>query len=98
VEVRVRVPTQLRDLVAGAASVEVSVGATTDQSTTVAAVLDALSVQYPALERRIRDEQGRTRLHVNLFVDSDNVRDLTGTASPLGAGQELSIIPAVSGG
>jgi sulfur-carrier protein len=98
VEVRVRVPTQLRDLVAGAASVEVSVGATTDQSTTVAAVLDALSVQYPALERRIRDEQGRTRLHVNLFVDSDNVRDLTGAASPLGAGQELSIIPAVSGG
>ena len=97
-DVRVRVPTQLRDLVAGSASVEVSVGATTEQSTTVADVLDALAGQYPALERRIRDEQGRTRLHVNLFVDSDNVRDLTGMASPIRAGQELTIIPAVSGG
>jgi molybdopterin converting factor small subunit len=98
VDVRVRVPTQLRELVAGAASVDVSVGSTTDQSTTVATVLDALAVAHPALERRVRDEQGRTRLHVNLFVDSDNVRDLTGTASPIRAGQELSIIPAVSGG
>jgi sulfur-carrier protein len=98
VDVRVRVPTQLRDLVAGSTSVEVSVGATTDQTTTVAAVLDALAGRYPALERRIRDEQGRTRLHVNLFVDSDNVRDLTGAASSIRAGQELSIIPAVSGG
>ena len=97
-DVRVRVPTQLRDLVAGSASVQVSVGATADEPTTVAAVLDALAVQHPALERRIRDEQGRTRLHVNLFVDSDNVRDLTGTESPIRPGQELSIIPAVSGG
>ncbi len=97
-DVRVRVPTQLRELVAGAASVEISIDSGTEQSTTVAAVLDALAGQHPALERRIRDEQGRTRLHVNLFVDSDNVRDLTGTASPIRAGQELSIIPAVSGG
>jgi sulfur-carrier protein len=98
VNVRVRVPTQLRDLVAGAASVEVSVVTSADEPTTVATVLDALAVQHPALERRVRDEQGRTRLHVNLFVDSDNVRDLTGTASPIRAGQDLSIIPAVSGG
>jgi molybdopterin converting factor small subunit len=98
VNVRVRVPTQLRELVAGAASVEVSVGTEEGEATTVATVLDALAVQHPALERRVRDEQGRTRLHVNLFVDSDNVRDLTGTSSPIRAGQELSIIPAVSGG
>ena len=97
-DVRVRVPTQLRDLVAGAAVVEVSVGSATDQSTTVATVLDALAVQHPALERRIRDEQGRTRLHVNLFVATDNVRDRDGPATPIRAGEELSIIPAVSGG
>jgi molybdopterin converting factor small subunit len=98
VNVSVRVPTQLRDLVGGAVSVEVDVATATDGSTTVATVLDALAVRHPALERRVRDEQGRTRLHVNLFIDADNVRDLTGTASPIRAGQELSIIPAVSGG
>jgi sulfur-carrier protein len=97
-DVRVRVPTQLRELVAGAAVVEVSVGLATDKLTTVSTVLDALAVQHPALERRIRDEQGQTRLHVNLFVESDNVRDRDGPATPIREGEELSIIPAVSGG
>ena len=97
-EICVRVPTQLRELVAGAASVEVSVGSAADQTATVATVLDALAVQYPALERRIRDEQGNSRPHVNLFVASDNVRDRDGPATAIRAGEELSIIPAVSGG
>ena len=96
--VRVRVPTQLRDLVAGAAVVELSVGGAADGTTTVASVLDALATQHTALERRIRDEQGRIRPHVNLFVDADNIRDRDGPATPIGAGEELSIIPAVSGG
>ena len=97
-DVRVRVPTQLRDLVGGAAVVEIRVGGAADRLTTVATVLDALAVQHPALERRIRDEQGRTRLHVNLFVDSDNVRDRDGPATPICMGEELAIVPAVSGG
>ena len=61
-------------------------------------MLDALATQHPALERRIRDEQGQARPHVNLFVDADNVRDREGTATPMRTGEELSIIPAVSGG
>jgi molybdopterin synthase sulfur carrier subunit len=97
-DVRVRVPTQLRDLVAGAAVVEVTVGDAGDGVTSVASVLDALAKQHPALERRIRDELGQTRPHVNLFVDADNVRDRDGPATPIRAGEELSIIPAVSGG
>jgi molybdopterin converting factor small subunit len=98
VNVRVRVPTQLRELVAGAAVVELGVGPSSDTSATVAALLDAMAIQHPALERRIRDEQGRARPHVNLFVDSDNVRDRDGLATTIRAGEELSIIPAVSGG
>ena len=97
-EVRVRVPTQLRDLVAGASVVEVRVGDAAERTTTVATVLDALATQHPALERRIRDEQGQTRRHVNVFVESDNIRDRDGPATPIRAGQQLSIIPAVSGG
>jgi molybdopterin converting factor small subunit len=97
-DIRVRVPTQLRDLVAGAAVVELSVAPSSGTSVTVAALLDAMATQHPALERRIRDEQGRARPHVNLFVDSDNVRDRDGLATAIGPGEELSIIPAVSGG
>jgi molybdopterin synthase sulfur carrier subunit len=101
-EVLVRVPTPLRSLVAGARSVVLDVrpsGPAGDgTAVTVGAVLDTLAVEHPPLERRVRDELGRVRVHVNLFVGADNIRDLDGltTAVPLGA--ELSIIPAISGG
>ena len=61
-------------------------------------MLDGLAAQHPALERRIRDEQGQLRPHVNLFVGSDNVRDRDGPQTPIAAGEELSVVPAVSGG
>ena len=107
VQVPVRVPTQLRSLAGGAACVTVDVagavvsgGAAPGSASvpTVAAVLDALAAMHPALERRVRDELGRTRVHVNLFVGSDNVRDLNGLDTPIPPGGELSIIPAISGG
>ena len=92
-EVRVRVPGALRDLVGGEHEVVVSVA-----GETVASVLDALRASYPALERRVRDELGRTRTHVNLFVGADNVRDLDGLETPMRDGDELTIIAAISGG
>ena len=94
-EIRVRVPTQLRDVTGGERSVTVHVR---DAEPTVDAVLDALATAHPALARRIRDERGDIRPHVNLFVGADNVRDLDGTATTLANGQDLSVIPAVSGG
>ena len=94
-DVRVRLPTQLRNLAAGASSVVVVVDST---PVTVSSVLDSLAASYPALERRVRDETGRMRVHVNLFVDADNIRDLDGVDTTLGDGSDLSIIPAISGG
>ena len=93
--VQVRLPTQLRNLAAGASSVVVVVDSTT---VTVTSVLDSLAATHPALERRVRDETGRTRVHVNLFVDSDNIRDLDGVETTIADGSDLSIIPAISGG
>ena len=93
--VRVRLPTQLRNLVAGASSVVVVIDSA---PVTVSSVLDSLAATHPALERRVRDETGRTRVHVNLFVDADNIRDLDGVETTVAAGSEVSIIPAISGG
>jgi molybdopterin converting factor small subunit len=65
---------------------------------TVGSVLDSLAATHPALERRVRDEAGHTRVHVNLFVDSDNIRDLDGVETVVADGADVSIIPAISGG
>ena len=94
-DVRVRLPTQLRNLAAGASSVVVVVDST---PVTVSSVLDSMAITHPALERRVRDEAGRTRIHVNLFVDADNIRDLDGVQTMVADGSDVSIIPAISGG
>lgn len=64
-------------------------------------VLDAINEigrSYPALYRNICDETGKTRKHLNVFVNSDNVRDLKGVDTPLKAGDLVTVLPAVSGG
>jgi sulfur-carrier protein len=94
-QVPVRVPTQLRSLAGGAPCVTVDAAG---DAPTVASVLDALAAVHPALERRVRDERGGTRVHVNLFVGSDNIRDLNGLDTAVAPGAEVSIIPAISGG
>jgi len=95
--VRVRVPAGLRQYTAGEASLDVDAGAL-GETPTVGALLDHLAGTHPDLERRVRDEQRRVRRHVNVFRGGDNVRDLDDQDTPLEAGDEVSIIPAVSGG
>jgi sulfur-carrier protein len=96
VKVTVRLPSALRELARGEKALVVELE--DDGSATVAAVLDALAAQLPAVERRIRDEAGVLRRHVNVFVGEANIRDGAGLAEPLSDGSEIQVIPAVSGG
>jgi len=94
VNVKVRVPAALRELCGGngVLLLEVHDAATVDD------VLDALGGVHPALERRVRDEQGTLRVHVNVFIGQDNIRSLEGASTRLRNGDELYVLPAVSGG
>ena len=96
--VGVRVPASLRVYAGGAAVLDVELDACGGEASTVRSVLDRLLDSHPDLERRLRTEQGDLRPHVNVFVGSENIRDLSGLATPLEAGDEVSILPAVSGG
>ncbi|HEY1467403.1 MAG TPA: ubiquitin-like small modifier protein 1 [Candidatus Acidoferrum sp.] len=60
--------------------------------------LQELFVAYPGLRDRVLTETGETRRHVNIFVGSENVRYLGGLATPIPAGAEISIVPAITGG
>jgi molybdopterin synthase sulfur carrier subunit len=92
VPVVVRLPTVLRSFAGGAEQVEVA------DAGTVGAVFAALEQQYPALHHRITDDQGGLRRHVNVYLGDDNVRDLDDLATPVSHGDELLVLPAVSGG
>ena len=89
----VHLPGTLRPLAGGQARIALD-----EASRDVGAALRALYALHPGLRDRIQDERGELRQHVNVFVDSDNVRDLAGLATALPPGAELHILPAVSGG
>jgi len=67
-------------------------------ASTVRAALEEIEARYPSLYRSVCDETGAVRRHVNLFVDADNIRDMSGLDTPLVPGNELIILPSVSGG
>lgn len=92
--VTVRLAAGLRAHAGGAAHVEVDVATPAPLAT----VLDALAAAHPAVGRRVRDEAGALRTHVNVFVGSDNARDLDGLATVVPPGAELAVLAAVSGG
>jgi molybdopterin synthase sulfur carrier subunit len=94
VDVQLRVPSALRSLAGDRARHIVTLG----DGATVADLLDAVAARYPALARRLRDERGRLRPHVNVFVGAENVRSLAGAATVLQPGDEVSILAAISGG
>ena len=64
----------------------------------VRAVLDELERRHPSLYRGICDDTGAVRPHVNLFVNNDHMRDRNGLDTALLPGDEIMILPAVSGG
>jgi molybdopterin converting factor small subunit len=64
----------------------------------LSSVLDRLACEAPALERRIRDERGAVRGHVNVYLDGVDIRELAGVGTVVVPGATVHIIAAVSGG
>jgi molybdopterin converting factor small subunit len=81
----------LRDFCGGASQLFVS-------APTVRAALSQIESLHPRLYRSICDETGAVRRHVNLFINSSDVRDLEGLDSALAPGDVVTVLPSVSGG
>jgi molybdopterin converting factor small subunit len=86
----VRIPTPLRTLTAGQEQVSA-------EGATVRAVIEHLEGAHPGLRDRLLDDKGIRRF-VNVYLGDEDVRFLEGLDTPLKAGDELSIIPAIAGG
>lgn len=87
----VRIPTPLRKLTDGEATVEV-------EGTDVRTVVAQLDAAHPGLGERILDEDGELRRFVNVFVRDEDVRFQSGLDTEVGEDDTVSIIPAVAGG
>ena len=89
--ITIHVPGALRDCCEGAAELSLS-------APSVRAALEQLEARHPSLYRGICDETGAVRRHVNLFVNTSNVRDREGLDTLLAPGDVVTILPAISGG
>ncbi len=89
--VAVKLPTQLRASAGGESTVEV-------EAATVGEALDALFARHGELRERLCDDDGGLRRFVNVYVGGEDIRFGEGLATPVAAGQEVQILPAVAGG
>ena len=89
--VTVRIPGPLRRITNGTAKAAVT-------AETLGGVIAELEAQFPGIQERILDENGALRYFVNLYLNNEDVRFLEGLGTPVKAGDEVSIVPAVAGG
>ena len=89
--ITIHVPAALRDCCKGASELKLS-------APSVRVALEQLDRSYPSLYRNVCDETGTVRRHINVFVNTINVRDSEGLDTALAPGDVVTILPSVSGG
>lgn len=89
-EIEVSIPTILRSYTNGARTVS-------GEGATLSELLDNLEGKYPGLRERLVDNGGLRRF-VNVYVNDEDVRFLGGLETPLSAGDNVTVLPAVAGG
>jgi len=93
VSVTVLLPGPLREDAGGLGALHVAL-----DDGTLSDVLDELAARLPLVERRVRDERGALRRHVNAFVDGEDVRWSGGLATAVRHGSVVHLLPSVAGG
>ena len=89
--VKVNLPTVLRPHAGGERTVVLD-------GATVGEVLTALVAKFPGMTGQVIDDTGALHKFVNVYINDDDVRYMSGIDTPVGPSDELSILPAVAGG
>lgn len=90
VSVKVRIPSQLRQLTGGEGMIEMDPG-------TIGGIIMELENLNPGIAERLLDN-GEVRRFINIYIDGDDIRFADGMETEVADGAEVSIVPAVAGG
>lgn len=90
--IRVLLTGQLMDLTRGTREVDL------ENAVDLELMVGRLDEAFPGIGRKILDDQGKIRSYVNVFVNSDNSRDLDNERTKLKDGDTIHILPSVAGG
>ena len=90
--VQISIPSALRSFVGGSSTVSVEGG-------TVKQALDNLTEQHAGLRRHLRDDQGKLRSFVNVYLGEEDIRFLPEKEqTALKDGDNLVLVPSIAGG
>lgn len=90
--IRILLTGQLRDITNGTRELELS------RAEDVETLVGELEKTFPGIGTRIVDDQGKIRPYVNVFVNTENSRDLRREKTRLKDGDTVHILPSVAGG
>ena len=88
--VNISIPSAFRRHTEGLDRVECS-------ASTVDELLDALSSRFPELKPHLRDEQGKLRRFLNIYVNDEDIRFL-GKNPKFADGDQVTLVPSIAGG
>jgi len=85
------IPEQLKKVVGGQKVL-------TLELTSISDFIEQFSSLYPQAKERLINERGEFNRFVNVYVNGEDIRFLSGKDTKIEDGDEISIIPAIAGG
>jgi len=64
----------------------------------LAGLLAEIDQTFPALGTQIKDEEGKLRRFINIYINDEDIRFLGGDAYAFQDGDEIMLIPSIAGG
>ena len=89
--VKVRIPSPLRTYTQGADVVEL-------QGANIGEILNNLKEMASGIETRLFKGPNQLNRFVNVYLNDEDIRFLQNLDTPVKAGDEVSIVPAIAGG
>jgi molybdopterin synthase sulfur carrier subunit len=89
--IKVRIPSPLRTYTNGADAVQAD-------GATVGEALNDLKAKAAGIETRLFKGPTQLNRFVNIYVNDEDIRFLQNLETPVKAGDEISIVPAIAGG
>ena len=89
--VKVRIPSPLRSFTNGSDIVEA-------EGSSVGDVLNNLKTTAAGIETRLFKGPNLLNRFVNVYLNDEDIRHLKNLETPVKAGDEISIVPAIAGG
>lgn len=87
----IRLPAQMRSYTSGNLLIPV-------QGETVQQAVDDLLRQYPVLRPHLSNDKGEMRPFVNLFLNQEHIKNLSGMETTLQEQDQLRLLLSISGG